>query len=192
MPGPGAGVELSGSGRLLLVVHCGPYRVDYVVFSDDIGRTWSVIPRGFPSMDEATMADLGNGNVILNMRHRREASLGRAVARSSDGGYTWTAVGYDAALVGHICQASLTAFRSHLFFSNPTSKGRGFLTVKRSTDGGHKWSSMLLIQRHSTFGYSSIVQGVIPPGSSQLGILFESSLKGSPSTISFCTFPVDF
>ena len=32
-------------------------------------------------MDEATLADLGQNRVVLNMRHTREPTRGRAVAR---------------------------------------------------------------------------------------------------------------
>merc|ERR1712046_522589 len=66
MPGPGAGVELTGSHRLLVVSHHGPYVDDYISYSDDAGRSWATLAHAFPKMDEASLADLGGGNVLLN------------------------------------------------------------------------------------------------------------------------------
>merc|ERR1712196_233403 len=61
MPGPGAGIQLKDSGRLLLASHYGPYKDDYVTYSDDFGKTWTTVDQKFPKMDEVTMADLGKG-----------------------------------------------------------------------------------------------------------------------------------
>merc|ERR1711862_1019094 len=83
--------------------------------------TWTTIDQKFPSMDEATMADLGAGNVLLNFRHRNEKTLGRGVARSSDGGLTWSDISYDSALPGPVCQGSLAAIGESVYFSNPAS-----------------------------------------------------------------------
>jgi sialidase-1 len=186
MPGPGAGIQLE-SGRLLLISHFGAYVDDYVTYSDDQGETWSTVAQKFPKMDEATMADLGGGEVLLNFRHLAEGSRGRGVARSSDGGLTWTDISYDSALKGPVCQGSLAAFGGHVYFSNPDStSGRNHLTVKRSDDGGHSWTASYLIQAESSAGYSSLVQGTV--GSDEKGgILFESSSNGC---IDFKTFPL--
>lgn len=192
MPGPGAGIQLvSGSfsdrPRMLLVSHFGPYVDDYVTYSDDQGETWTTVAQKFPKMDEATMADLGGGEVLLNFRHQDERTKGRGVARSSDGGLTWMDISYDSALKGPVCQGSLAAFGGVTFFSNPASTlGRDHITVKQSMDGGRTWSGSYLIQAESSAGYSSLVQG--PVGSRDFGgILFESSSTGS---IDFKTFPL--
>merc|ERR1711907_746610 len=105
------------------------------------------VDQKFPKMDEATMADLGGGEVLLNFRHRDEKTKGRGVARSSDEGLTWTDISYDSALKGPVCQGSLAAFGGRVYFSNPAStSGRDHITVKQSSDGGQTWSSSYLIQ----------------------------------------------
>merc|ERR1712113_868074 len=131
----------------------------------------------FPGMDEATLADLGGGDVLLNMRHRNEKSKGRGVARSADGGLTWTAMTYDAELIGPVCQGSLATAGSSVYFSNPaTTSGRNHLTVRKSNDGGRTWPSSLLIQEGSSAGYSSLVKGAIDGDSgTQGGILYEAT-----------------
>eukprot|EP00928_Gymnodinium_smaydae_P041380 TRINITY_DN28013_c0_g2_i1.p1 TRINITY_DN28013_c0_g2~~TRINITY_DN28013_c0_g2_i1.p1 ORF type:complete len:372 (-),score=37.21 TRINITY_DN28013_c0_g2_i1:66-1181(-) len=191
MPGPGAGVQLRDSKRLLVVSHMGAYKRDYISFSDDAGQTWASVNTTFPGMDEATLADLGGGHVILNMRHRLESAKGRAVSRSVDGGLTWSSVSYDAALIGPVCQGSLAAIGSSLYFSNPASKTRrDELRIRRSDDGGRTWPSSLLIQKGSSAGYSSLVPGRIGGvNGSSGGILFESTTAGS---IDFSTFSLSF
>lgn len=187
LPGPGAGVELANSRRLLVVSHHGGYVDDYISYSDDGGTTWTTVAQAFPKMDEATLADLGDGNVLLNMRHRDEPTKGRAVARSSDGGSTWGNITFDSSLIGPVCQGSLAAFDGSVYFSNPASpSSRSHLTVRRSDDGGFTWLSKLEIQEGASAGYSSLVQGSVGDADHG-GILYEST---SPGSIDFATFPL--
>lgn len=187
MPGPGAGVQLRHNGRLLLVSHLGQYHYDYVHYSDDLGETWSTIAQKFPGMDEPAFADLGGGEVLANFRHRDERSRGRAVARSSDGGLTWSNLSYDSALRGPICQGSLAYIGNSVYFTNPdSSSNRVNLTVKKSDDGGYSWTNSYVFQEEASAGYSSLIQGTV--GSQDAGgILFESSAIGC---IDFKTFPL--
>lgn len=188
LPGPGAGVELAPSGRLLVVSHHGAYVADYLTYSDDGGISWRTVGLPFPNMDEATLADLGGGEVLLNMRHQHEATLGRGVSRSTDGGYTWSKVSYDKMLVGPVCQGSLVAFGGSVFFSNQASAtSRSHLTVRRSDDGGRTWKAKLELQEGKSAGYSSLVGGPVGDGAHG-GILYESVAPGS---IDFMVFPLD-
>lgn len=191
MPGPGAGVELQGSKRLLVVSHFGAYVRDYITYSDDGGHTWETIKTTFPGMDEATLADLGGGEVLLNMRHRDEKTKGRAVARSTDGGLSWSKISYDATLIGPVCQGSLASIAASVYFSNPASKSsRSHLTVRKSDDGGRTWPKALLIQEGNSAGYSSLVNGAIDGETGATGgILYESTTQGA---IDFTTFPLSF
>jgi len=52
-------------------------------------------PRSCMYVYQATLADLGNGSVLLNMRHQAEDTLGRGISRSHDYGLTWTNVSYE-------------------------------------------------------------------------------------------------
>merc|ERR1711957_209503 len=106
---------------------------------------------------------------------RKEADIGRGVARSTDGGLTWSDITYDDTLIGPVCEGSLAAIGSSVYFSNPAStRGRTHLTVRRSDDGGKTWSRSLMIQEKASGGYTSLVQGSVGD-EKHGGILFESS-----------------
>ena len=130
---------------------------------------------------------------MINFRHQQEATLGRRVSTSSDNGETWSAVHFDAALIGPVCQGSIVSFNNATFFSNPSSKtARDMLTVRRSTDDAKTWeANTQLIQQGASAGYSSLVQGELQKVSSPGlgGILFEATIEGH---INFKTFPLVF
>ncbi|CAK0833718.1 unnamed protein product [Prorocentrum cordatum] len=156
LPGPGAGLVLEvapGRERLLVVTHGGGYRrgevgdewvsTDYITYSDDGGQTWTTQRKVFPGLDEGTLAHLGNGEVMLVMRHPDSERLGRAVARSKDFGLTWGEVGYDPKLPGLVCQGSLLQHGSSTYYSGPVFQSipyqRQMITVLRSRDRGQTW-----------------------------------------------------
>merc|ERR1719411_59991 len=143
-------------------------------------------------MSEPAIADLGNGNLLMNMRTGKEKSEGKAVSRSSNGGLTWSDVTYDSELKGPGCQASMAKIGNTLYFANPDNTSvRSHLTVKRSFDDGHSWDSRVYeIQYHTAQGYSSLVQGEVEPNYG--GILYESDSTPIGGSIDFSTFPLDF
>lgn len=180
LPGPGTALELK-SGRILVVSHHGAYQRDYVTYSDDSGKSWTTINQTFPTMDEAQMAQLPNGSVMLNMRHTHAPQLGRAIAVSHDDGLTFGPLEHDAALISPICQASLLTISGRLYFSNPASKtGRDHLTIKRSEDNGASWGRPILIESGASAGYSCLST----LSKTQGGVLFEAS----DATIRFAPF----
>ena len=70
----------------------------------------------------------------------------RRIARSRDGGLTWSEVVKDPAHIEPRCQGSLSYFtdalshdKDRLLFSNPASTKRENMTVRLSYDGGHTW-----------------------------------------------------
>src|SRR5688500_7842933 len=70
----------------------------------------------------------------------------RKVARSRDGGVTWSKPVEDAALIEPRCQGSLQAYtstlthdRDRLMFANPASLERRNMTVRISYDNGQTW-----------------------------------------------------
>lgn len=186
-PGPGAGVQES-SGRIVVVSHHGPYVMDYITTSDDDGVTWITRLPGFAHMDEATVADFGDGNLLVNFRHRDENKVGRGIARSSNGGTTWSNVTFDAALYGPVCQGSLAYIGETLYFSNPHSRaGRDHLTIQASSDQGHSWTPRYLVQTGVSAGYSSLVKGYLV-NTTTSGILYEAA--GASGCIDFQLFPL--
>lgn len=161
-------------------------KVDFVTYSDDGGKTWTTFDHSFPEMDEGTLADLGGGHVLANMRNAHEPTKGRAIARSYDGGLTWSNITYDAALVGPICEGSLATIGNHVYFSGPANRtSRSDLTIRRSDDGGSTWAASLLITAETTQGYSSLIQGPVGDDAHG-GILYESPGGG----IDFLRFPL--
>ena len=147
-------------------------------------------------MDEAVLADLGGGEIVANFRHEAEPTLGRGVARSFDGGLSWSNVSFDAALVGPVCQGALAVIsppgspaRGALYFSNPASATeRANLTVRRSDDGGRTWGGgSVTIQAGASSGYSSLLRRTIVGDDTRSGLLYEATDEGC---IDFSTFPL--
>mmetsp|Transcript_64126 Transcript_64126/g.119243 ORF Transcript_64126/g.119243 Transcript_64126/m.119243 type:complete len:432 (+) Transcript_64126:64-1359(+) len=193
-PGPNAGLELTlpgGAHRLLVAAHLDNMRGVLIYYSDDGGHTWTTVPEEhtpFVNLTEPGVADLGNGELLLEMRHYKEPTKGKGISRSMDYGMTWSAVQYDADLVGPICQGSIAFIDGSLYFANTANAHKRVdMTIRRSDDGGRSWPKSMVIQKDRSMGYSSLVQGIVPPGSSHGGILYESITSGA---IDFLRFPL--
>lgn len=145
--GPGHGIQLRDGTLLIPCDHSDhtdadhPYR-SHVIVSRDHGATWQIGGVVGDGVNECMAAELADGTLYLNMRsyhgeHRR------AVARSTDGGRTWSAPELDSALIEPVCQASVLhvslAPADVLLFCNPASTERERLTVRASLDGGRTW-----------------------------------------------------
>ena len=122
--------------------------------------------------------------------HQQSPAKGRAVARSDDGGETWGALGYDAALISPVCQASIVSFGGATYFSNPAStSGRSHLTIRKSTDSAASWSGgALLVQQAGSAGYSCLVKGALRDHPHDGGILYEAT----DGTIKFSYVTADY
>lgn len=155
--GPGVGIQLargSCKGRLLipcdhsLAVPDDPDGYNsHVIYSDDHGRTWRLGGVIRPAVNECQVVELMDGTLLINMRNYDRSQTTRALATSTDGGITWSAVRHDPALVEPICQASLLQYtmqprddRNRLLFSNPADpEKRREMTVRMSEDEGRTW-----------------------------------------------------
>ena len=152
--GIGCGIQLR-SGRLIIPRYYADYfqprttptdGASYLSYSDDHGVTWKMgdlvsVPGG---TNECQVAELTDGTLILNMRGI--TGNNRKVARSRDGGLTWSKPVEDAALIEPRCQGSLQAYtntisqdRDRLMFANPASLERKNMTVRISYDEGRTW-----------------------------------------------------
>lgn len=152
--GVGSGIQLR-SGRLILPRYWADYRrprtkpeetKSFVCYSDDHGKTWrrSALIVGAGGTNECQVAELSDGTVLINMR----GTTGnvRKVARSTDGGATWSEASEEPALIEPRCQGSLFAYPAprapgRLLFANPASLKRDHLTVRLSLDDGKTWSA---------------------------------------------------
>ena len=153
-----------------------------IIASRDSGETWSIGTGVMPHTNEAQVAELSEGSLMINMRSTRGG--GRAVATSDDFGRTWiehpTSRG---ALPEPICMAGLLGFdwpagdgaRRWLAFSNPAvpKAPRRRMTIKLSDDLGRTWPDRLhlLLDEGGSAGYSCLT--AIDRGT--LGILYEGS-----------------
>ncbi|MCC7425038.1 MAG: exo-alpha-sialidase [Planctomycetaceae bacterium] len=144
--GPGVGIQLK-SGRLVVPSYhvkekASVYR-SHMVYSDDHGRTWR---RGDPvgeHSSECHVAECGDGTLVLNAR-TTEGLDRRTIARSTDGGETWSAAAKDENLYDPHCEACLFALpplnnEPRWIFTHPAGPGRRNMTVRLSRDEGKSW-----------------------------------------------------
>ena len=198
--GPGHGIQLqNGPHRNRLVVpanHTTATGASYshVIYSDDNGQTWNlggIVPQA--GENEATVAELPDGKLLLNMRnYNRETAKCRALSSSNDGGQTWSSVQYPQDLIEPVCQGSMLNYAPHgkitntLAFSNPAStEERENITIKLSTDNGKTWPESILI--HKGYGaYSDMVN----LGNGNIGIIFEYGTSHPYEKIGFASIQI--
>lgn len=203
--GPGVGIQMKGGphpGRLVIPCDHGETvagsRVmsSHVIYSDDHGRSWRLGGTVDRHTDECQVVELPGGELLINMRNywgrdggRPERGNMRAVARSRDGGETWSAPEFDATLIEPICQASLIAVDAPdgavdptLIFSNPASKeARRNMTIRVSRDGGESWPVAIPVDPGPS-AYSCMA--ALPDGGIEL--LYE---RGRSAWITFTVIP---
>ena len=193
--GPGNGIQLS-SGRLLIPcdhIEAGTKRYySHVVFSDDHGETWRLggeTPRD--QVNECCVAELENGDVLLNTRNYDRDSRTRQIAISSDGGLTWREQRHDEELIEPICQAALIRYPGggdHLVFSNPASReSRCNLTVRLSDSAGGSWPHSRVLHPGPA-AYSSLA--VLSDG--KIVCLYERGEEQAYETITLARFDLEW
>ncbi|MCS7020909.1 MAG: glycoside hydrolase [Gemmataceae bacterium] len=187
--GPGIGIQLR-NGRLLIPcdhkAEGGKIRRSHVIYSDDGGKTWAIGGIVGPDCNECQAAELSDGTVVLNIRTYRPKHFRRLVARSRDGGLSFTPPQEDKQLVDPVCQASLVAIpgrSDELLFANPASTRRERLTVRLSTDGGRSWTHSRCLH-DGPAAYSCLA--VLPDAS--YACLYEAGKRHPYESIVFARF----
>jgi sialidase-1 len=187
--GPANGIQLAHQphrGRLVIPAnhsdHSDPSRHPYrshVLLSDDHGATWRIGGVEEDRTNESTVVELPDGTLMQNMRsyHGRNR---RAVARSSDGGESWSRITLDAALIEPVCQASLIRVGRRLVFANPASTKRERMTVRSSDDNGSSWKTLAVLHEGPS-AYSALAE---LPGN-RVACLFEGGKDGPYEKILF-------
>lgn len=149
------------------------------LYSDDHGATWQAGAPVGPGMDENKVVELSDGTVMLNSR-KSDGTGGRYIARSTDGGATWSNRSTDHSLVDPQNNASIirafpnaaegSAEAKVLLFSNSAASSRTNGTIRVSFDDGRTWSDSKVFEP-GAMSYSTMT--VLADGS--LGILYERS-----------------
>jgi len=190
----GAGIQLrSGphAGRLVQQFTVrregGNYAVS--VMSDDDGATWRAGALVGPGLDENKSVELPDGSLLLNSRARPY----RLVARSTDGGVTWSEPVPDPQLPDPANNGAIIRYdpaaapddprAQWLLFTNTADTlQRRALTLRLSCDGGRTWSRGRTVVPGPA-GYSTLA--ILPGG--DVGLLFE---RGRYDAISFVRLPL--
>ncbi len=188
--GPGVGIQLAqGPFKDRLVIPCDHSLVlpddpdgycSHVIYSDDHGRTWRLGGEIRPAVNECQVVELSDGTLLINMRNYDRSQTSRAVATSTDGGMTWSAVRHDPTLIEPICQASLIRCTTpggsvRLLFANPAHTGKRVdMTVRMSEDEGKTWPASRLLWAGPS-AYSCLA--ALPDG--DVACLFEAG-RASP------------
>ncbi|MGP1482354.1 exo-alpha-sialidase [Actinomyces naeslundii] len=155
------------------------------VYSDDHGKTWQAGTPTGTGMDENKVVELSDGSLMLNSR-ASDGSGFRKVARSTDGGQTWSEPASDKNLPDSVDNAQvIRAFPnaapsdprakvlllSHSPNPKPWSRDRG--TISMSCDDGASWVTGKVFNENFV-GYTTIA--VQSDGS--IGLLSEDGNYG--------------
>jgi len=183
--GPGHGIQLK-TGRFVVPVwlslgtggHAHRPSVTSVIYSDDLGRTWSRGEIAGPNEgewnipNETCAVQLADGRVLLNMRSESKANR-RLLTTSRDGATGWGRPQFHDQLLEPICMASMVRLseapaRNRLLFSNPhnltrtdgkeapgKSRDRKNVSVKLSYDEAATWPVSKTIEPDFS-GYSDL------------------------------------
>lgn len=167
--------------------------------SDDGGKTFATAPSFPGGFAEAQMAENSNGDVIIMFRVSYEdgvqATKGRGIAHSLDGGATFTNITLDPALKSVQCQCS-TLFSKEsqrVYYSSPSDLKTRSQGLVRSSTTGLDWSNLTgfaLTQGTVGFGYSSLTELAETRG--YLGVLWEKQVVGThqPTDLVFSHVPL--
>ena len=154
----------------------------HIIYSDDGGSSWNIggtTPQD--QVNECSVAEIGKGKLILNMRNYDRTQMNRKISISNDYGESWGDIYDDKALVEPICQASILRYsfkgygRNDLLFINPADKNKRLnMTLRLSNDLGRTWKGEFILHEGPS-AYSDITK----LRNGNVGCLFEAG-KNSP------------
>jgi len=159
-----------------------------LVYSDDHGEIWKCREVA-ADINEPTIAELANGDLVINARNQMAPRRYRAVTTSRDGGETWSNPKTDEQLPDPNCQGSFirNVFKIGkkkkdllILSNNATNEGRRNMTVKLSDDNGKTWKYEKMIHEGPS-AYSCLT--IMPNGN--IGLLYENGEKSPYEAISF-------
>ncbi len=164
--GPVHGIQLKkGDSRGRLIIPCDHIEAEskkyysHVIYSDDHGTTWKLGGRTpKDQVNECTIAELENGEIMLNMRnYKRNELQARQVAISNDGGLSWKNQHIDTELPEPRCQGALLSVQRKgenvLLFTNPANSEKRInmtLSVSRN-EGVHGEEKIVIFEQHAAY-----------------------------------------
>ena len=187
--GPVHGIQIrEGSKKGRMIIPCDHIEANtkkyysHIIYSDDGGSSWNIggtTPQD--QVNECSVAEIGKGKLILNMRNYDRTQMNRKISVSNDYGESWGDIYDDKALVEPICQASILRYsfkgsgRNDLLFINPADKNKRLnMTLRLSNDLGRTWTREFLLHKGPS-AYSDITK----LRNGNVGCLFEAG-KNSP------------
>ena len=182
--GPVHGIQIrEGSKKGRMIIPCDHIEANtkkyysHIIYSDDGGSSWNI--GGITPQDqvnECSVAEIGKGKLILNMRNYDRTQMNRKISISNDYGESWGDIYDDSALVEPICQASILRYSykgsgsNDLLFINPADKNKRLnMTLRLSSDLGRTWTREFLLHEGPS-AYSDITK----LRNGNIGCLFEA------------------
>lgn len=138
VPGPGGAIQ-TAKGRLVVPVWGHPWR-NFVIYSDDHGRTWQrggSVP-GSKTGNENQLTELSDGRVLMDFRQCKGAH--RYLSASRDAGKTWGPVRAGQTVTPVMCAIqrftakSAGDDRDRILWTGPAGPGRKRLVARVSYD----------------------------------------------------------
>ncbi len=193
--GPVHGIQIKkGNRKGRMIISCDHIEektkkyYSHVIYSDDAGESWQI--GGITPQDqvnECSVAEIGRGKLILNMRNYDRDQMNRKISISKDYGNNWGDIYYDETLIEPICQASILRYtyngprKNNLFFLNPSDKNKRInMTLRLSDDLGSSWKNYITLHEGPS-AYSDLTK--LPNGN--LGCLYEAGEKSPYEGIVF-------
>jgi sialidase-1 len=161
-----------------------PHAEDYFghgFYTDDHGKTFHLSGTiNLPGSNEATAAEISGNGLLLNARNQKGDVRARIIARSNDGGQTWSDISFDRRLPDPVCEGTILNIgikkgKHILAFCNAADTARrDNLTLRISFDEGITWTKNFLVDK-SPDGKKDFTaySDVVKLGKNEIGVLYE-------------------
>lgn len=190
--GPSHGIQLKDGTLVIPADHIENRKMmAHVIYSRDGGNTWQ-LGGTVPGGEEATLVELDNGDLYINIRPVRPGH--RVTAISHDKGLTWTEISHDTSLPDPACQGNLIEIEKNegslYLFTNPAdSLHREMMTVRLSDDECKTWSkSKILYEGMASYSALSLIDAE----NDIIGCIFERGANFYAEEIVFMRFPLSY
>jgi sialidase-1 len=174
------------------------------VYSDDHGKTWKFGKEEPPkwkgtNSGERSVLEMPDGSIYMNCRNSHFRADYRLIARSRDGGVTWSKPVEQRDLPqyhrnGHGAHSGLARLsdekrhdRNRLLFSTPGPPGRKNLAIYISYDETKSWKRLKVI-KEGPAGYSNLI--VLPDRS--IACIYDAEMPGKGWQVRFTRFTLEW